>query len=40
VIPTRLLDAGFTFRYPNWADASRDLVARQRALSRDLASGN
>jgi uncharacterized protein len=39
VVPSRLLDAGFTFRYPNWADASRDLVMRQRGLSGDLAPG-
>lgn len=28
VIPKRLLDAGFNFRYPNWADAASELVAR------------
>jgi uncharacterized protein len=31
VVPTRLLDAGFSFRYPHWPDAARDLV---RATSR------
>jgi NAD dependent epimerase/dehydratase family enzyme len=28
VVPGRLLDAGFTFQYPGWPDAARDLVAR------------
>ncbi len=28
VVPARLLSAGFTFCYPNWAVASRDLVAQ------------
>ena len=27
VIPGRLLDAGFTFRFPLWADAARDLAS-------------
>ncbi len=27
VIPTRLLEAGFEFRYPTWEEASRDLAA-------------
>lgn len=30
VVPARLLDAGFSFTYPTWADASRDLCARWR----------
>ncbi|HET9141430.1 TIGR01777 family oxidoreductase [Actinophytocola sp.] len=30
VVPGRLLDAGFTFRYPLWADAARELVRRRR----------
>jgi uncharacterized protein len=30
VIPTRLLDAGFTFNHPRWPDAARDLVHRSR----------
>lgn len=28
VIPTRLLQAGFTFRYPDWESASRELASR------------
>jgi len=31
VVPTRLLEAGFTFRYPDWPTAARDLVAPHRA---------
>jgi len=30
VIPTRLLDAGFDFLFPDWPEAARDLVARYR----------
>jgi NAD dependent epimerase/dehydratase family enzyme len=30
VVPTRLLDAGFVFRYTRWADAARDLVAARQ----------
>jgi uncharacterized protein len=30
VIPTRLLQAGFTFDHPTWPEAARDLVARWR----------
>ena len=33
VVPARLLDHGFTFRYPDWRDAARDLC-RQAKLSR------
>jgi uncharacterized protein (TIGR01777 family) len=33
VVPTRLLQAGFDFRFPNWDVASRDLVARMRSQS-------
>jgi uncharacterized protein (TIGR01777 family) len=33
VIPGRLLDAGFEFLYPDWPDASRELVMRWRARS-------
>ncbi|NUT94888.1 MAG: DUF1731 domain-containing protein, partial [Saccharothrix sp.] len=28
VVPTRLLEAGFTFRHGTWAQAARDLVRR------------
>ncbi len=31
VVPTRLTDAGFTFGFPEWSGASKDLVARWRA---------
>jgi uncharacterized protein (TIGR01777 family) len=31
VVPARLLDGGFVFRYPRWADAARDLVASRAA---------
>ena len=30
VIPTRLIDAGFTFEFPYWARAAEDLVAKWR----------
>jgi len=31
VVPGRLLSAGFEFLYPNWPDASRELVTRWRS---------
>jgi uncharacterized protein len=31
VVPGRLLDAGFRFRFPHWPDAARDLCAAARA---------
>ncbi len=34
VIPTRLLDSGFTFQFPAWADAAQDLCARWRGAGR------
>lgn len=30
VVPGRLTDAGFEFRFPDWHEAARDLVARWR----------
>lgn len=30
VVPTRLLEAGFTFDYPDWRSASRDLASRTK----------
>jgi hypothetical protein len=32
VVPTRLLEAGFTFELPHWRDAAAELCARVRAL--------
>ena len=29
VVPGRLLEAGFEFAFPEWADAARDLVSRR-----------
>ncbi len=34
VVPTRLLDSGFTFRFPSWPDAARDLCREWRELNR------
>lgn len=34
VVPTRLLDAGITFRHPTWDAAATDLVAQARRLRR------
>jgi hypothetical protein len=33
VIPAKLLEHGFTFRYPNWSDAARDLCDRWRVTA-------
>ena len=33
VAPTRLLQSGFTFQFPSWAEAARDLCARWRQKS-------
>jgi uncharacterized protein (TIGR01777 family) len=30
VVPTRLLESGFAFQFPTWAEAARDLCARWR----------
>jgi uncharacterized protein len=32
VVPSRLLEAGFPFRFPEWAAAAQDLVCRRRGL--------
>jgi uncharacterized protein (TIGR01777 family) len=32
VVPTRLLNAGFTFDFPTWSEAARELVARYRLI--------
>jgi uncharacterized protein (TIGR01777 family) len=34
VVPGRLLQSGFTFQFPNWADAARDLCLRWRENGR------
>ncbi|MFI7675489.1 TIGR01777 family oxidoreductase [Actinophytocola sp. NPDC049390] len=34
VVPRRLLDAGFTFAYPTWPEAVRDLVSPPRPAGR------
>jgi uncharacterized protein (TIGR01777 family) len=34
VVPSRLLGSGFTFRFPDWPSAARDLCARWRAQHR------
>jgi uncharacterized protein len=31
VVPTRLLNAGFTFTFPTWPEAARDLISHWRA---------
>src|SRR5205823_4262452 len=37
VVPGRLVDSGFTFKYPHWRDAARDLViASGRAAGSQL----
>ena len=36
VVPARLLEHGFTFQYPDWRGAARDLC-RQSAAARDKA---
>ena len=32
VVPTRLLESGFKFEFPNWEDAARDLCERSRKI--------
>ena len=31
VVPARLLESGFTFTFPDWDDAARDLCRQWRA---------
>lgn len=33
VVPKRLLDAGFEFKFPNWEAAARDLCEKRRAIN-------
>lgn len=33
VVPTRLLESGFTFQFPSWPEAARDLCQRWRTLA-------
>jgi NAD dependent epimerase/dehydratase family enzyme len=33
VVPGRLLDAGFQFRYPTWPQAAQDLVGQWRSAN-------
>ena len=33
VVPARLLDHGFRFRFPHWSDAARDLCDRWRVMA-------
>jgi hypothetical protein len=33
VIPTRLLQSGFTFRFPTWTEAAKDLCTRWREIN-------
>lgn len=44
VIPTKLLNSGFTFRFPRWPEAAEELVHRARGLNestgKDLGKGN
>jgi len=37
VVPTRLLQAGFTFQFPKWDEAARDLVQRWKETSSSAA---
>jgi NAD dependent epimerase/dehydratase family enzyme len=34
VVPQRLLDAGFNFRYPSWPEAAQDLLTCSRIANR------
>lgn len=35
VVPGRLMDHGFTFEFPTWAQAARDLCAKRRGINAD-----
>jgi NAD dependent epimerase/dehydratase family enzyme len=37
VVPGRLLQSGFEFQYPTWAEAAEDLCRRWRELRRSRA---
>lgn len=39
VVPGRLLESGFTFEFPSWADAAADLCRRWRESRRFQAKG-
>ena len=39
VVPGRLLESGFSFRFPSWAEAAADLCRRWRDLHRARAGG-
>ena len=39
VVPGRLLEEGFTFTYPAWADAAKELCARARQTRIDRGDG-
>jgi hypothetical protein len=36
VVPGRLLESGFTFRYPHWRDAARELCRERKTLAASL----
>lgn len=36
VIPTKLMQSGFEFQFPNWSDAAKELCARVRANGRSV----
>jgi hypothetical protein len=38
VIPGRMLASGFTFQFPEWEEASRDLCARWRRMREKVGS--
>lgn len=39
VVPSRLVEAGFAFEFPDWPTAARNLVERRRA-DKQLADGS